>query len=472
MKVIKLISENVKGLKAVEIIPDDTLQIISGKNGQGKSSVMDSIWLALGGSEAIRGSNTSKAIRNGEDSAMVELDLGDIVVTRKWTSNDKSSLKVKSKDGSQFKSPQTMLNSLIGRLSFDPLSFSNLDNKTQVETLMNLIDLEKSPIEFDKEKKELFDERALINKDIKNIKLQLSNNELEDAESIPDEEIISTDIIKQIQDVQDITTIQNEKKSKLQINKMQLTSLENERVSCNNEIASLEAQIELIKNKKADIDSKESRLVKVIKELREEIESTVAPNINELNERLLKVEETNSKVRMKKKITEFKQNLENKTKQSSDLTQKMKDIELEKEEAIKNANFPIEGLSVDESGVLLNQVPLSQCSSAERLKVSMSIAMSLNPKLRVIRIMDGSLLDSTNLELIRQMAGEKDYQIWVEQVDESGTSGIVIEDGEIKNIEQLETPLETRSIPDHEIKVEPEPEVKEELEEEMYSLSF
>ncbi|NQS97855.1 MAG: hypothetical protein HQ591_05330 [candidate division Zixibacteria bacterium] len=45
---------------------------------------------------------------------------------------------------------------------------------------------------------------------------------------------------------------------------------------------------------------------------------------------------------------------------------------------------------------------------------------------------DGSLLDSRNLKIIDRMAGEHDFQIWLESVDETGEIGIVIEAGEVK----------------------------------------
>ncbi len=62
------------------------------------------------------------------------------------------------------------------------------------------------------------------------------------------------------------------------------------------------------------------------------------------------------------------------------------------------------------------------------------MAMALNPKIRVIRITDGSLLDSENLALIEEMAGEHDFQIWIEKVDESGSVGITIEDGQVAGV--------------------------------------
>ncbi len=43
MKIIKLQSENIKKLKAIEIKPDSNLIQITGANAQGKTSVLDSI---------------------------------------------------------------------------------------------------------------------------------------------------------------------------------------------------------------------------------------------------------------------------------------------------------------------------------------------------------------------------------------------------------------------------------------------
>ena len=41
MKIIELRASNVKRLKAIEITPDGTMQIIGGRNAQGKSSLLD-----------------------------------------------------------------------------------------------------------------------------------------------------------------------------------------------------------------------------------------------------------------------------------------------------------------------------------------------------------------------------------------------------------------------------------------------
>ena len=90
MQIVGLQVENFKRIKAVEIIPQGNTVIISGANGQGKTSILDAIWTALGGAKADKALGTIEPIRDGEKKAVISVDLGDIKVTRKWTSNDSS----------------------------------------------------------------------------------------------------------------------------------------------------------------------------------------------------------------------------------------------------------------------------------------------------------------------------------------------------------------------------------------------
>jgi len=72
LKIISLQAENVKRIKAVEIRPDPEkgLVVISGKNGAGKSSILDSIAYALGGQKLI----PDRPIREGQKQAHVTID--------------------------------------------------------------------------------------------------------------------------------------------------------------------------------------------------------------------------------------------------------------------------------------------------------------------------------------------------------------------------------------------------------------
>src|SRR5262245_40607787 len=141
MKITKLIAENVKKLSVVEITPDGNLVQITGKNGQGKSSVLDAIWWALAGQTNIQ----AAPIRKGENEARIVLDLGEIIVRRTFRQKTKkddsgaevaddgytTAIVVENAQGARFPSPQRMLDGLLGALSFDPLAFANMDAKAQ-----------------------------------------------------------------------------------------------------------------------------------------------------------------------------------------------------------------------------------------------------------------------------------------------------------------------------------------------------
>src|SRR3990172_5374450 len=135
MKIIELQSENIERLKAVRIKPDGSLVQSTGKNGAGKTSVLDSITMALAGGDVI----PEKPIREGENKAKIVVDLGDIKVTRTWTGNDKTYLAVETKEGAKYPSPQALLDILTGKLSFDPLEFARMEPNKQVETLRQLV---------------------------------------------------------------------------------------------------------------------------------------------------------------------------------------------------------------------------------------------------------------------------------------------------------------------------------------------
>lgn len=82
IKITSFEAENVKRIKAVELKPTESgLTIIGGRNGQGKTSVLDSIAWALGGNK-FKPSNAKREGSTTDPRLRVELSNG-IVVERK-----------------------------------------------------------------------------------------------------------------------------------------------------------------------------------------------------------------------------------------------------------------------------------------------------------------------------------------------------------------------------------------------------
>ena len=68
----------------------------------------------------------------------------------------------------------------------------------------------------------------------------------------------------------------------------------------------------------------------------------------------------------------------------------------------------------------------SSCSEVNSARIG-------DPKLKVLLIKDGSLLDEDNLKLISEMAEEADAQLWIERVGIDSNTTVIMEDGNCKD---------------------------------------
>lgn len=396
MKIVRLTAENVKRLKAVEITPDGNVQVITGRNAQGKTSVLDAIWLALGGGAASR--ETTRPIRDGEDKASVTLDLGDLTVTRTWA-GDRTALTVKNADGTKYGSPQGVLDALVGRLSFDPLEFTRLSAREQVAALLDLVELDVDLDALAADRAAAYEERAEVGRQGKAIGAVVVDK------SLPAEETSATEIIAKIRAAQEAHRADAEARGSLAIAETKVSELRAELANWEATVASRQA---------------------VVDESPDEL-----PDVGHWEARLATVEETNAAVRANNVAIDRAARKAELRVQYDMLTARIEQIDREKSSALAKATFPVQGLGFDDGGVTFQGVPFSQASAAEQIRVSLAMAMSLNPKLRVIRILDGSLLDADNLALIGEMAAAQDYQVWIERVGDASSIGVVIEDGAV-----------------------------------------
>lgn len=414
MKIIKLQAENVKRIKAVEIVPKDNMVVIAGKNEQGKTSVLDSIWWALGGERNIE----KKPIREGEDKASIVLDLGEYKVTRIWTSNEKSYLKVETNDGAKFPSPQKLLDGLIGDLSFDPLAFSREDPKNQQIILLKIAGLMGMFNEYRKRRDMAYDERTIANRELKKIEGQLAGMRKPEGEP---QEISIRDLTNKLNEA----NAERERQWKAHL---QLESIENSIEAEKKAIAELEAALEKTKqNLERHTNNRE--------QLEKEISAFKDQNIKEIQESITSAEETNRLVREAEEYCGKEKDLREKENEVKALSASIERLDKEKEDAVAKAKFPIDSLGFNEDGITYKGLPFEQAGSSVKIKVSMAIAMALSPKLRIIRVKDGNLLDGDNLKIVKEMVKDGDYQVWMEYVDSTGKIGVYIEDGMVKAVD-------------------------------------
>ena len=417
MKIARLQAENIKRLHVIDITPDPDsgTVVISGKNGQGKTSVLDAIMFALGGAAAMK--STPHPIREGETQASVVLDLGDIIITRTF-GEPKSSLTVMSKDGAKYGTPQKFLDEKLGALSFDPFEFARQDGKTQLATLLRLVQLPFDPEQLARERKEIFDTRTEIGRDVRKAEALLQTLPVIDEEDLPDSPLSMNDVLNE----QDLYNEQ------VEMYKTQQRRVADTQTKLDN----ITEEAKALEQKLNDLRQAWSETNQALSAHSEILERMSMPEDIDFRAKFEIIETVNKKFREKEERDYAVAAYEALKTQYDEKTEELEALDSTKAEALKNATMPLQGLAFDEDGVTYNGQVLSQCSSAEQLRVSVAMAMALNPSIKVIRILDGSLLDSDNMALINSMALENDFQVWIECVDESGTLGFVLEDGEVK----------------------------------------
>lgn len=398
LRIVGLKVENFKRIKAVDLAIDPNFQVITGRNAQGKTSVMDAIWAALAGGKAA----PERPIRDGEAEAFATVDLGDIIVSRKWK-DDKSTITVETEAGAKFSRPQTELDSILGKLSFDPVAFMALTPAKQREELLALVPgLDDELAKLDQKHAALYEERTEVGRQEKAI------GDVQVDDTLPTEEKSAAALIGEIQAGKD-TNRERE-------------NLQDQRRRADDAVALAEENVR-----------RAEEALKAAKEQHKEVHNTPLPpevDTSELETSLASVEETNAAIRANNTAraqAEIKGALSEKY---SSLSDQIKAIDQQKKDALARAKFPVDGLGFDETGVTYKGVPISQASAAEQRKVSTAIARAFNPKLRTAFIRDGSLLDSEAMAWFREDAIKHDYQLLVERVDDDDPNAIVIEDGE------------------------------------------
>lgn len=441
MNIVKLTSENVKRLTAVEITPQGNVCVIGGANGAGKSSVIDSILYALGGDPDVK-----MPVRRGEEKAKIVLDLGEIVVRRTFTAAGGTSLVVENADGAKQKSPQAILDALTGKLTFDPLDFARQKPEKQSETLRALVGLDFT--ESNQKYDALYLHRTNVNRDAKTLEVRL--NSIPKHEGLPDGEVSSQDILAEQQKAQEGNQA-NQKIRDAHSNAVAELKVTNESRIPNalRQVTEAKAGVARMKEQLATakkwLDDREAVLKKIqdaVPEIEKQLpllksaaDAATDTDLSTFQTKLQSTEETNRKIRESKSRADLVTQFKSKTQEADKLTSQMDALESAKRKATTEAKYPVAGLLFDTAGgIALNGIPFSQCSSAEQLKVSVAIGFALNPKLSVVLIRDGSLLDDESMTTLCAMAKEAKAQVWVERVGTDTHTSVIIEDGHVKEV--------------------------------------
>lgn len=403
VKINELLIENVKRVKAVQFEPSaDGLTIIGGRNGQGKTSVLDAIAWALGG-------NNYKPSAPERDGALVppnlHLELSNGLIVERKGKN--STLKVTDPNGN--KSGQQLLNEFVSTLALDLPKFINGSDKDKADSLLKILGIGDVLAQLDTKENQLYAQRTEVGR-IADRKKKAAD-EMPMYPNVPKEPVSATELIKEQQEIL-ARNGENERKRQ--------DAARYEQILANAQIAFDEAKAVL---QKAEQDCLTAR--KSAEDLHDE--STA-----ELEKNLAEIEALNIKIRANstKEAAEVEAN--NLQQEYDGLTGQIESVREERSKLLDSAELPLPGLSVKDGKLIYNNMPWDGMSGSDQLKVATAIVRKLNPQCGFV-LMDK--LEQMDLETLQEFGSwlkQEGLQVIATRVSTGYECSIIIEDGMVK----------------------------------------
>ncbi len=426
IKINRLEAENIKRVKAVMIEPTaDGLTVIGGNNRQGKSSVLDAITWALGGNKY----RPSEAKRQG--SAIppnIKLTLSNGFVVERKGKN--SSLKVTDPAGK--KSGQQVLDEFVEQLALDLPKFMEASDKEKAEILLQILGIGNELAALDKQETELCNERLAIGR-IADQKAKYAKEQpyYEDA---PEELVSVSELIKQQQEILARNGENQKKRDHLAQLQNRCGALEDAAAKLAEELAVKRQELDSVL---ADVDTAR----KSVKDLQDESTEELEKNIEDIEEINRRVRANLDKEKAEEEAKEYKD-------QYQALDQKIEAVRKSRTGLLKDADLPLEGLSVEEGKLAYKGQKWDNMAGSEQLIVATAIVRKLNPQCGFVLLDKLEQMDLNTLDEFGRWLEAEGLQAIATRVSTGEECSIIIEDGYVAGQEDGQP--------------EPEPEPKKE----------
>lgn len=416
IKINKLEIENVKRVKAVSLEPTQNgLTVIGGRNGQGKTSILDSIAWALGGNKY----KPSQPHREGSvlpPNLQISLSNG-LEIKRDGKNSD-----LKVIDPSGQKAGQKLLDSFVEEFALNLPKFMESSNADKARTLLQIIGVGDKLAEFEKKEQELYNERLVIGR-VADQKKKFAA-EMTYFQEAPKELISVSELIQEQQAIL-AKNAENER-------------LRGQRDNLKQQQAHLDSEIARLIEEKAKVDQQLEIAEKDALDLHDE-------STEQLEYSISNTEEINRKVRANLDKDKAEQDAQVEKEKYDNLSAQIDRIRLDKNQLLEDADLPLPGLSVAEGELLYKGQRWDNMSGAEQLKVSTAIVRKLNPECGFILIDKLEQMDLDTLKEFGQWLEQEQLQAIATRVSTGDECSIIISDGYSEETGQA-TVIETQPV--------------------------
>lgn len=399
--------ENVKRVRAVAMTPSENgLTVIGGRNGQGKTSVLDAIAWALGG-EKFRPSGAAREGSVLPPDIKVTLSNG-IIVERKGKN---SALKVTDPSGGR--RGQQLLDEFVEKLALNLPKFMTASDKEKAETLLNIIGVGQQLMELDQKESALYNERLMVGR-VADQKQKYAA-EMPTYEGVPDNLVSASELIRQQQDI----LARNGENARKRLKRDQIKA---DVAALDKSIETAEVELERLKRIRHGLDED-------IRIAESEAKDLVDESTTELEENIAQIDEINAKVRANLDRAKAVEDAAQYTRQYNDLTGQIDQVRAERRALLDGAKLPLEGLGVENGTLTYNGQAWDCMSGAEQLRVATAIVRCLNPDCGFVLMDRLEQMDPGTLSEFGAWLEAEGLQVIATRVSTGEECSIIIEDG-------------------------------------------
>lgn len=430
MKIAHLSIKNFLKLKDIDMNPS-SINVIVGKNKQGKTSILKAIRAAFTGDADVN------SIRIGEGKAEITVELDDLNIKRTITEKG-NYLDISNKQGMKMPAPQKFLDGILGTFSFNPIEFFDKKPIERKKYLLNALTLRTNAAEIgsytgemlagldyegthaleivEQVRKHYYDQRTVANAEVTK-----KEKVLQELTSKIPQDFDPNKVTEQgIKDLRAAIEKDEKEAMKAEANQKELKRLQADETD-------LVAQAEAIQ---AKLKTVRESIVECAKQV---FEYSDPMALEAAKDTLAALESKRELVFTAHRADEVRSELSEALKTADRLDGVVKRLTKEvPQDLIKKANLPIDGLTIDGDNLLINGVSLDNLSSSEQMKFGIQVAKALNGEFKIMCVDGLEALDAESFEqFLKEVEGD-DYQLFVTRVDGNSPHSITIEDGEIK----------------------------------------
>nr|DAX52108.1 MAG TPA: STRUCTURAL MAINTENANCE OF CHROMOSOMES PROTEIN [Caudoviricetes sp.] len=417
IKINKLEIENVKRVKAVKMEPTaNGLTIIGGNNGQGKTSVLDSIAWALGGNKF----KPSQAQREGSaipPNLHIVMSNG-LIVERKGKNSD---LKVIDPDGN--KAGQNLLDSFIDELALNLPKFMQQSSREKASTLLQIIGVGEQLVLLEKEEQDTYNRRHAIGQ-IADQKEKFAR-EQEYYPDAPKDLVSASDLIKEQQEI----LARNGENQRKRENLANIKRLHEEATR----------NVERLKLELSEAETKLANAIQDLVTANKSVENLVDESTAELEKSITEIDAINRKVRANLDKDKAEEDARGYRAEYEELTEALTDVRKRKAALLESADLPLAGLSVEDGELIYNGFKWDNMSGSDQLKVATAIVRKLNSNCGFVLLDKLEQMDQESLKEFGDWLEAEGLQAIATRVSTGEECSIIIEDGYVKGTEAEET---------------------------------